>query len=76
MKRRTLAKQLADQERITINGLVAKAGTSVAVNDEIVIQFGQTKLTIIVESIREVVRKNEAETMYRITNEERINHDL
>lgn len=75
MKRRTLAKQLADQGRVHINGHVAKAGTNVAVNDEIAIQFGQTKLTVIVQSIRDVVRKDEAETLYRIVSEERINSD-
>lgn len=75
MKRRTLAKQLADQGRVQINGQVAKAGTNVAVNDEIAIQFGQTKVTVIVQSIRDVVRKDEAETLYRIVSEERINSD-
>lgn len=75
MKRRTLAKQLADQGRVQINGQVAKAGTNVAVNDEIAIRFGQTKLTVIVQSIRDVVRKDEAETLYRIVREERINND-
>lgn len=75
MKRRTLAKQLADQGRVHINGQVAKAGTAVAVNDEIVIQFGQTELTIVVQSVRDVVRKDEAETLYRIIKEERKKYD-
>lgn len=75
MKRRTLAKQLADQGRVAINGQVAKAGTNVSENDEIEITFGQTRLTVVVQSVRDVVRKHEAETMYRVTNEERINNN-
>lgn len=75
MKRRTLAKQLADQGRVKVNGQVAKAGTNVAGNDELEITFGQTRLTVVVQSVREVVRKDEAETLYRIINEERLKND-
>ena len=41
VKRRTLAKEISDQGRVTINGNVAKAGTDVKVEDELVIRFGQ-----------------------------------
>ncbi len=75
MKRRTLAKQLADQGRVHINGQVAKAGTTVSAGDEINIQFGQTELTVVVQSVRDVVRKEEAETLYRTIKEERKSYD-
>lgn len=75
MKRRTLAKQLADQGRVKINGQVAKAGANVAANDELEITFGQSRLTITVQSVREVVRKDEAETLYTVTKEERVNNE-
>ena len=46
VKRRTLAKEISDQGRITVNGVVAKAGTDVKESDELVIRFGQKVVTI------------------------------
>ncbi|MCA0972708.1 RNA-binding S4 domain-containing protein [Halobacillus litoralis] len=73
IKRRTLAKEVADQGRITINGSPSKAATKVAVGDELTIQFGQKVLTIEVKSLRENVNKNEASTLYEIKKEEAVN---
>lgn len=75
IKRRTLAKSVADQGRIKINGQVAKASTSVAKGDEIQIQFGKSLVTLIVNEVKEIVRKNEAELLYTIIKEERLNQD-
>ena len=41
IKRRTLAKEVSDQGRITINGNVAKAGSDVKAEDVLTIRFGQ-----------------------------------
>ena len=46
VKRRTLAKEISDQGRVTVNGNVAKAGTDVKENDELVIRFGQKLVTV------------------------------
>ena len=46
IKRRTLAKQVADQGRITINGKVAKASSVVKEGDELAIRFGQKIVTV------------------------------
>ncbi|WP_053216940.1 RNA-binding S4 domain-containing protein [Virgibacillus senegalensis] len=73
IKRRTLAKEVADQGRITINGNQAKASSNVSVGDELTIQFGQKLLTIQVDSLREVVRKDEAASLYTIKKEEAVN---
>lgn len=72
IKRRTLAKEVADQGRITINGNKAKASSDVVVGDELTIRFGQKLLTIKVESVKEVVRKDEASTLYAIIKEEAV----
>ncbi|MFB1051065.1 RNA-binding S4 domain-containing protein [Paraliobacillus sp. JSM ZJ581] len=72
IKRRTLAKEVADQGRITINGNQAKASTNVSAGDELTIQFGQKKLTISVETLKEVVKKEEATSLYTIVKEEHI----
>ncbi|MCZ0703595.1 ribosomal 50S subunit-recycling heat shock protein [Natronobacillus azotifigens] len=72
IKRRTLAKEVADQGRITINGSQAKASSNVVVGDELAIRFGQKIVTIRVESVKEVVRKDEATTLYTVMKEEKV----
>ena len=72
IKRRPLAKQVADQGRITINGNQAKASSSVAVDDELVIKFGQKIVTIKVNQLKETTRKEEASELYSIIKEENI----
>ena len=72
IKRRTLAKEVAVQGRITINGKVAKASTPVKVGDELAIRFGQKIVTARVEEIRDSVRKEEALNMFTILKEERL----
>lgn len=75
IRRRTLAKQVADQGRIQVNGNVAKAGTRLAVGDEVSIQFGQTLLTVQIEKLKDHVRREEAEQLYRVIKEEKIERE-
>lgn len=72
IKRRTLAKEVADQGRITINGKTAKASSDVKVGDELTIRFGQKIVTAKVELLKDTVKKDEANTMYTIVKEERV----
>lgn len=72
IKRRTLAKEVADQGRIKINGTPAKASSNVSVGDELAIQFGQKLLTIQVEALRENVKKDEAASLYQVKSEEEV----
>ena len=72
IRRRTLAKEVADQGRVEINGLVAKASSTVKVGDEIAIRFGQKVVTVKVEMIKNTTKKDEAESMYTILSEETI----
>jgi ribosomal 50S subunit-recycling heat shock protein len=72
IKRRTLAKEVADNGRVTVNGLEAKASTKVKVGDELQLQFGQKVLTVKIEAILENAKKAEAENLYSIVKEERI----
>ncbi|PGL70774.1 RNA-binding S4 domain-containing protein [Bacillus sp. AFS055030] len=76
IKRRTLAKEVADQGRITINGTVAKASTEVKVNDELKIRFGQKIVTAKINLLKETVRKEEADSMYTIISEEKLSDSL
>lgn len=75
IKRRTLAKSVADQGRIKINGNTAKASAIVAKGDEIEIRFGQNLVTARVNDVKEIVRKHEAELLYTVIKEEKINQD-
>jgi len=75
IKRRTLAKSVADQGRIKINGNIAKASAVVAKGDQIEIQFGQNLVTVQVNDVQEIVRKHEAELLYTIIKEEKVNND-
>ena len=72
IKRRTLAKEVADQGRITINGKTAKASADVKVGDELMIRFGQKVVTAKVEMLKDTVKKDEAAQMYTIVKEERV----
>lgn len=69
IKRRTMAKEIADKGRITINGHQAKAASNVAVDDELVIQFGQKEVAIRINRLKEAMRKEESDMMYTIIHE-------
>jgi ribosomal 50S subunit-recycling heat shock protein len=72
IKRRTLAKEVADQGRISINGIQAKASTDVKAGDELVIRFGQKLVTVHVNELKETTKKEEAANMYSIIREEKL----
>jgi len=72
IKRRTLAKEVADQGRITINAKVSKASSVVKVGDELSIRFGQKVVTARIEMLKDTVKKEEATMMYTIIKEERL----
>lgn len=73
IKRRTLAKEVADQGRIQLNEQVAKASTDVKVGDELQIRFGNKLVTVVIDSIAEHARKEDAKEMYRLLKEEKVN---
>lgn len=72
IKRRTVAKEMADQGRVSINGKTAKAASEVAAGDRVTVRFGQKVLTIEILDIRENLRKEEAASLYRVVEEKRI----
>lgn len=70
IKRRTVAKEIADNGRILVNERVAKSSTDVNIGDLITVQFGNKKLTIKVEKILDSTKKEDAASMYEIISEE------
>lgn len=75
IKRRTIAKEVAYQGRIHVNGQVAKSSTKVSVGDELTIHYGNRILTVEVLALLESTKKTDAQLMYQILKEERINQD-
>lgn len=70
IKRRSIAKEIADQGRITINDRVAKSSSNVVVDDKLVIKFGNKTLTIRVDELLETTKKDDAERMFTILAED------
>lgn len=66
IKRRTIAQEACNSERVFINDKVAKAGTQVNVGDIIEIRFGNNTQKYEVLEIKEHVKKEDTENMYRI----------
>ncbi len=65
IKRRTVANEACDNERVTVNGKVARASYEVKVGDVIAIRFGEKTLTVEVTAVQETVGKADASTLYR-----------
>jgi ribosomal 50S subunit-recycling heat shock protein len=70
VKRRTLAKEVADASRIMINGRPAKPGTEVKVGDSMTLDFGRRVMTVSVLILRESASTADARLMYEVTKEE------
>ncbi|MCX7842304.1 MAG: RNA-binding S4 domain-containing protein [Clostridia bacterium] len=66
IKRRTLANEACENERVKINGKTAKPGSEVKVGDIVEIQFGNNLTKVEVTSIAEHVSKNDSKEMYVI----------
>ena len=66
IKRRTVAKEACESERVTINGKIAKSSTTVKEGDVIEITFANRSLKAEIINIAEHVRKDDAKEMYRI----------
>ncbi len=69
IKRRTVANDACDSERISVNGKAAKASYNVKLGDEITVTFGQKSVTVRVLDIRETTKKSESVGMYEVISE-------
>jgi ribosomal 50S subunit-recycling heat shock protein len=69
IKRRTVANEVCDSERITVNGKVQKASYNVKIGDEITIPFGTKSVSVKVLEIKETTKKTEAVGMYEVIAE-------
>ena len=65
IKRRTVANDACDGQRITVNGRTAKASYDVKIGDVIEIALGQRTVKVEVLSVADKVGKADAAAMYR-----------
>ena len=65
IKRRTVANDACDNERVMVNGRVQRASYDVKPGDRIAIRFGQRTLEVEVLTVADNVGKAEAAAMYR-----------
>ncbi|MCE5197274.1 MAG: RNA-binding S4 domain-containing protein [Negativicutes bacterium] len=71
IKRRTLAKEVADSQRIELNGRTVKPAAEVKVGDVITLHFGSRTTTVQVLSITAAPKKEDAAEMYKVLSETR-----
>ncbi len=65
IKRRTVANEACDNDRVTVNGRPARASYEVKVGDQISIRFGEKSLTVEVLAVQENAGKADASALYR-----------
>lgn len=64
IKRRTIANEACDAEKVTVNGRVARASYEVKVGDIIEINIGAKPLKVRVLDVKEYTKKEEAAALY------------
>ena len=65
IKRRTVANEACDNERVTVNGKTARASYEVKEGDRISLRLGAREVTVEVLSVQETVRQADAAALYK-----------
>lgn len=66
LKKRSVAKKLADFDKVIINGKLAKPSTLVKVGDVVNVTFGEKQLTFIIRVILTHPKKDEVDQLIEI----------
>lgn len=69
IKRRTLAKEASESERILVNDKIAKPSKELKIGDKVTIEFGKKQITVKVLSLTPSVKKEDAYNMYELISE-------
>ncbi|HOO43509.1 MAG TPA: RNA-binding S4 domain-containing protein [Bacillota bacterium] len=72
-KRRTIAKEVSKNQRITVNGRASKPSTDVEVGDTLAITYGNKELVVKIKEISTYSTKESSENMYEIISERKLN---
>ncbi len=66
IKRRTVANEACDAEKVTVNGKVARASYDVKIGDIIEINIGAKPLKVRVLDVKEFTKKEDAGALYEV----------
>ncbi len=66
IKRRTIANEACDAEKIIVNGKIARASYDVKIGDMIEINMGKSPLKVKVLKVVEIVGKDGASDLYEV----------
>ena len=66
LKRRTVAQEACQQDKVLINGKIAKPSTTVKVGDEVEVLYSTGSLKFRVLNIKETVKKDDAVSLYEV----------
>ena len=69
LKRRSVSKELADQQRVYVNERIAKPSTEVKEGDLIKVLIGNRELTVRVLQLQKQANKNDAALMFEVVEE-------
>ena len=71
IKRRTLAKEVAEAERVLVNGFIAKPSKELKIGDIITIEFGNKTVSVKIVSLDVSTKKADATSMYEFIEEKK-----
>jgi ribosomal 50S subunit-recycling heat shock protein len=68
LKRRTLSKEACESSKVCVNGKDVKPSYNVKIGDVVEIKFAKNSLIFEVLDIKETVKKDQVQSLYRIIN--------
>ena len=66
IKRRTVANEACDAEKVVVNGKIARASYDVKIGDIIEINIGAKPLKVRVTDVKEYTKKEDAAALYEV----------
>ena len=72
IKRRTLSKEMAESQRVYVNGKVVKPSYKLSIGDEIKVVFGRREIVVSVLQLKEHVLKEDRHLMYELISDRKL----
>lgn len=72
IKRRTLSKEMAESQRVYVNGKAVKPSYQVQLGDVITVVFGRREIVVKVLQLKEHVLKDDSHLMYELIEDKKI----
>lgn len=68
IKRRTVANEMCDAGRVSVNGKAARASYDIKTDDVVEIAFGARNIKVRVVAVNEYAKKEDAAALYTVLN--------